>query len=129
MTKHKKIKKIKQLLEKLETDETEETGKKNINIPMRAIVYDKYNLIYREKCQAFAPVQLNPQVLADTVAVNIPDAIWAAIDKDGKMCWYTDKPKLGKDAWLGVICRDVNRDVFSIPCPVDDWKSAIWRIR
>ena len=129
MTKQEKIKKIKQLLEELETEETEETEEETPIFPSSAIVFDIDRQRYCLKSHATTPGRINPCSLACTVAVDIPDAKWAAVDKDGTMYWYTDEPYIRKGYWKGNLCSNPSQRVSTLPCPVDDWKQAKWRIR
>jgi hypothetical protein len=64
--------------------------------------------------------------------INIQDIIplmkdgWVAMDKDGRWCWYSDKPKTFCGLWLRptkmqdytwLICFDI--------APADDWTKSL----
>lgn len=55
-----------------------------------------------------------------------PDwAEWAAVDKDGTACWFSDKPDLLDDYWSapypGTRCTKILEEAFD----AYDWESAI----
>jgi hypothetical protein len=126
MTKQEKIEKIKQLLEELETEETEE---ETPIFPRSAIVFDIDRQRYCLNSHATTPERIIPYALACTAAVDIPDAKWAAVDENGTMLWYKDEPKMYERMWNGLFCTYPMGDAYMLPCKVDNWKNAKWRIR
>lgn len=81
-------------------------------------------------------LKLTPEVLAATVGSRIPDAKWAAVDKDGQMFFYSDEPILPDSfetshwvsMWEGQVCR-IESNTPTIYCPVDDWTKAKWKLK
>ena len=74
--------------------------------------------------------KIPPEVLAATVAARIPGAKWAAVDKDSTMYFYTDEPVRSStyNCWFSPKCKDTISNPYCIPCPVEDWKKAKWRL-
>jgi len=75
-------------------------------------------------------LKLTPEVLAATVGARIPGAKWAAVDKDSTMYFYTDEPVRSStyNCWFGPECKDTISNPYCIPCPVDGWAIAKWRL-
>jgi hypothetical protein len=125
MTKKEKLKKIDQLLEELEKEE------ETTNIPKFALVLDAADGEYRFMYESQYPDQIAPQVLACTNGARIPNAVWAAMDRDGIMQWYEDEPHCGiAGEWYSEKgpCHFEGK-AYRVPCPMDDWKEVKWRIR
>jgi hypothetical protein len=126
-TEDKKLEKIKQLLEKLET---EETVKETANIPKFALVFDMVNGEYRFMHESQYADQIAPLILASTIGARISNAKWAAVDSEGDMYWYESEPKPISGKWRSAIClSDSEGNLYRVPCEVNNWKNAKWRIR
>jgi len=128
MTKEEKLKKIKEILNEGENEEIEEI-KKAANISKYALVLNLDNGEYQFMYNGRYTDQIDPQILACTVGARILGAIWAAVDSDGNMYWYPEEPIAISDEWSTSTGHCLGIKISSIPCKVDDWKKAKWKIR
>jgi len=77
------------------------------------------------------PGRISPYALACIVAVDIPDAKWAAVNFEGDMHWYEEEPEsiiAGKWYTKKGPCHS-ETGPYRVPCNVENWKEAKWRIR
>jgi len=135
MTRQEKLKEIDQLLEELEKEEeeeiTEKKTEKTIDIPEYAIVLNLDNGKYCLKINTDHANPVASYILACTIGARIPNAIWATVDRDGIMQWYEDEPYCSiSGRWYSEKGpRHFEGKTYRVHCPLDDWKSAKWKIR